>query len=169
MSKLFTYFSLVMVMIIWGANVVAIKLLVNAFTPITITALRLFAASLTVFFMLAVMRQSQRMTVQQIAMIFMVGLCNVVGHHYFLATGLTKTTASNAGIILGMAPLVTALFAVVFFARPAAAGESAWHPFRFYRSRVYRNAQLGENRCRFFRGSLYFFRRVSTGDQLYFY
>lgn len=113
MSKLWTYCSLVLVMVIWGGNVVAIKLLVNAFTPITITALRLFTAALTVFFVLAVRRQRFRMTARQMAAVFLVGLCNVVGHHYFLATGLTKTTASNAGIILGMAPLVTALFAAV--------------------------------------------------------
>lgn len=169
MSKLFTYFSLVMVMIIWGANVVAIKLLVNAFTPITITALRLFAASLTVFFMLAVMRQSQRMTVQQIAMIFMVGLCNVVGHHYFLATGLTKTTASNAGIILGMAPLVTALFAVVFLRdrlRPAKVLGILLGFTGVVFIVTHSSAKIGAVSF----GDLYiFFRRVSTGDQLYFY
>ncbi|GGJ65326.1 drug/metabolite transporter (DMT)-like permease [Anoxybacillus voinovskiensis] len=113
MTKVWTYVSLVLVMIIWGGNVVAIKLLVNAFTPITITALRLFGAALTVFVVLAVMRQSFRLTARQMAAVFLVGLCNVVGHHYFLATGLTKTTASNAGIILGMSPLVTALFAAV--------------------------------------------------------
>lgn len=113
MAKVWTYVSLVLVMIIWGGNVVAIKLLVNSFTPITITALRLFGAALTVFAVLLMTRQSVLLTPRQLAGVFLVGLCNVVGHHYFLATGLTKTTASNAGIILGMSPLVTALFAAV--------------------------------------------------------
>ncbi|WP_027408083.1 DMT family transporter [Anoxybacteroides tepidamans] len=113
MAKWSIYMLLVAVMVVWGGNVVAIKILVSAFTPIMITSLRLFVAALTVFFVLAVTRQSQRVTAQQLMLVFTVGLCNVVGHHYFLASGLTKTTASNAGIILGMAPLVTALLAAL--------------------------------------------------------
>ncbi|OQM45378.1 EamA family transporter [Anoxybacillus sp. UARK-01] len=113
MTKWSLYIGLVFVMICWGANVVAIKILVNAFSPITITALRLLVAALTVLAILAVTRQSQSVTARQLVWIGLVGLFNVVGHHYFLSAGLVKTTASNAGIILGMSPLVTGLLAIV--------------------------------------------------------
>src|SRR5699024_6799724 len=39
---------------------------------------------------------------------------NVVLHHSFLAIGLTKTSGVNAGIILGAAPLMTMVLAIVF-------------------------------------------------------
>jgi drug/metabolite transporter (DMT)-like permease len=114
MSKLSIYFSLIAVMAIWGMNVVAIKILVYTFDPITITALRIFVASLTVFFVLSITGQWRKVTGKEMFMIFVAGLLNVVAHHYFLAIGLTKTTASNAGIILGLSPLVTALLAILF-------------------------------------------------------
>ncbi|WP_044749293.1 DMT family transporter [Bacillus alveayuensis] len=114
MSKLSTYIALVSVMVIWGMNVVAIKILVNSFAPITITSLRIFTASLAVFLVLLATKGMRKLTKKEVGTIFAASLFNVVGHHFFLAAGLTKTTASNAGIILGLSPLVTALLAIVF-------------------------------------------------------
>jgi drug/metabolite transporter (DMT)-like permease len=114
MSKLSTYLALVFVTVIWGGNVVAVKILVNAFEPITITALRIFTASLVVFLVLLATKGMRKLTKQEMGAIFAAGLLNVVGHHFFLAMGLTKTTASNAGIILGLSPLITAVLATLF-------------------------------------------------------
>ncbi|HZG59072.1 MAG TPA: DMT family transporter [Anoxybacillus sp.] len=114
MSKLSTYIALVSVMVIWGMNVVAVKILVNSFAPITMTALRIFTASLVVFLVLLATNRIRKLTKKEMGTIFVAGLFNVVGHHFFLAAGLTKTTASNAGIILGLSPLVTALLALLF-------------------------------------------------------
>jgi drug/metabolite transporter (DMT)-like permease len=114
MSKLPTYIALVSVMVIWGMNVVAVKILVNSFAPITMTALRIFTASLVVFLILLATNGIRKLTKKEITTIFAAGLFNVVGHHFFLAVGLTKTTASNAGIILGLSPLLTAVLAMLF-------------------------------------------------------
>ncbi|RAK20510.1 EamA domain-containing membrane protein RarD [Anoxybacillus vitaminiphilus] len=114
MSKLSTYIALIFVMVIWGGNVVAVKILVNAFAPITITALRIFTASLVVFLVLLATKGMRNLTKKEMGAIFAASLFNVVGHHFFLAIGLTKTTASNAGIILGLSPLITAVLAMLF-------------------------------------------------------
>jgi len=114
MSKFSTYTALVLLMVVWGLNVVAIKILVDVFAPITITALRIFTASIVVFLVLLATNELRRLTKKEMGTIFIAGLLNVVAHHFFLSIGLTKTTASNTGIVLGLSPLLTALFAMLF-------------------------------------------------------
>ena len=114
MSKLSTYMALVLLMVVWGLNVVAIKILVSVFAPITITALRIFTASLVVFLVLLATKGIRKLTKREMGITFIAGLLNVVAHHFFLSIGLTKTTASNTGIILGLSPLLTAVLAMLF-------------------------------------------------------
>ncbi len=107
------YMILVGTMMIWGVNVSLIKILVEHFLPVTITALRIFTASLAVFLTLAITKQIRRPQGKEWGYIFGGALLSVVCHHYFLAEGLTKTSATNAGLILGLGPLLTALFATI--------------------------------------------------------
>ncbi|MGY0692191.1 EamA family transporter [Virgibacillus sp. FSP13] len=46
------YSSIVFVMVLWGFNVIAIKIIVEQFSPVTITALRIFLASPVVWIIL---------------------------------------------------------------------------------------------------------------------
>ncbi|AMQ21844.1 hypothetical protein A0V43_14250 [Geobacillus sp. JS12] len=46
MSKSFVYISLVLIMMIWGLNVIAIKILVEHFSPVTLTSFRIFTAGI---------------------------------------------------------------------------------------------------------------------------
>ena len=39
----------------------------------------------------------------------------VIFHHYFLSVGLSRTSATNAGLILGMGPLLTVILSMFFF------------------------------------------------------
>jgi drug/metabolite transporter (DMT)-like permease len=48
-------------------------------------------------------------TKQEWKFIFLGALLNVVCHHYFLSIGLSMTTSSNAGLILGTGPVLTAV------------------------------------------------------------
>ncbi|WP_338754689.1 DMT family transporter [Bacillus sp. FJAT-52991] len=107
------YFILIGTMMIWGVNVSLIKILVDHFPPVTITALRIFTASLAVFFTLKMTNNVRRPQGKEWGYIFGGALLSVVCHHYFLAEGLTKTSATNAGLILGLGPLLTALFATM--------------------------------------------------------
>lgn len=101
-------------MVAWGLNVIATKVLVTRFLPVTMTAVRVFAAGLTVLLIQWIGREIRKLSLKEAAFICFVALFNVVGHHYFLSIGLSKTSASNAGIILALVPLVTAILAVPF-------------------------------------------------------
>jgi drug/metabolite transporter (DMT)-like permease len=114
MSKPFVYLSLVAIMMIWGLNVIALKILVNHFSPVTLTSFRIFTAGLVVILILFFIGQLRKLTQKEVMYIGTASLFSVVAHHLFLAVGLTKTTASNTGLILGLVPLVTSVLAIVF-------------------------------------------------------
>jgi drug/metabolite transporter (DMT)-like permease len=113
LKKWQTYLVLVFIMMIWGFNVPALKTLVTAFTPVTITSLRIFTAGITVFIILGIMKKIRIPTRRESLFIIGGGLLNVVSHHYFLSVGLTQTTSTNGGLILGTGPLLTALLASI--------------------------------------------------------
>jgi drug/metabolite transporter (DMT)-like permease len=108
-----TYLVLVFIMMIWGFNVPALKTLVTEFSPVTITSLRIFTAGITVFVILGIMKKIRKPTRRESVFIIGGGLLNVVSHHYFLSVGLTHTTSTNGGLILGTGPLLTALLASI--------------------------------------------------------
>ncbi|XXM71296.1 DMT family transporter [Lysinibacillus sphaericus] len=108
-----TYLVLVFIMMIWGFNVPALKTLVTEFSPVTITSLRIFTAGITVFIILGIMKKIRKPTRRESVFIIGGGLLNVVSHHYFLSVGLTHTTSTNGGLILGTGPLLTALLASI--------------------------------------------------------
>ena len=101
-------------MVAWGLNVTATKVLVENFMPVTMTALRIFVSGISVFIILFLMKKVRMLTKREFLYVFFGGLLNVVAHQYFLSTGLTQTSATNGGLILGMGPLLTAILAVVF-------------------------------------------------------
>ncbi|MEL3974334.1 DMT family transporter [Rossellomorea oryzaecorticis] len=113
LKKWQTYLVLVFIMMVWGFNVPALKTLVTAFTPVTITSLRIFTAGITVFIILGIMKKIRIPTRRESLFIISGGLLNVVSHHYFLSVGLTQTTSTNGGLILGTGPLLTALLASI--------------------------------------------------------
>jgi drug/metabolite transporter (DMT)-like permease len=108
------YILLVFVMLSWGLNVTATKVVVASFLPITITALRVFTAAIAVFIILYFLKKIRIPTRREFGYIIIAALFNVVGHHYFLSLGLAKTSASNGGLILGLGPILTTITAYFF-------------------------------------------------------
>lgn len=108
------YFILFCIMIAWGFNVVATKVLVANFMPVTMTSARIFVAGVFVFIILSMMKKVRNLTKKEYFFVFIGSLLNVVGHHSLLAVGLTQTSASNGGVILGLGPLFTAILAFLF-------------------------------------------------------
>ncbi|MCM3585669.1 DMT family transporter [Mesobacillus maritimus] len=114
MRNLSIYLTLLGVMIIWGLNVSAIKILVESFPTILIQAVRVFMAGIVVFIALGVMKKLRKPNKKEYVYIVFGGLLNVTAHHLFLGLGLSNTSAVNGGLILGMGPLLTALMAILF-------------------------------------------------------
>lgn len=108
------YLFLFVVMVFWGFNVIATKLLVSNFMPVTMTAFRIFTAGIGVFAILFSMKLVRKPTKAEFRTILICSLFNVVGHHYFLSIGLKETSASNGGLVLGMGPILTTILAVIF-------------------------------------------------------
>lgn len=109
------YLILLGLMVIWGFNVSFIKIIVAYIMPVTVTSFRIFTASLTVFLILAFMGSIRLPLKKEWIYIVPGSLLSVVFHHYFLASGLAKTSATNTGLILGMGPLLTLLLSMLFF------------------------------------------------------
>ncbi|WP_053361685.1 DMT family transporter [Bacillus sp. FJAT-27251] len=114
MNNLKIYVILTVVMMIWGMNVSAVKMIVEHFPPMTINSLRVFTAGIVVFILLGMMKKIRKPAKEEYLFIFFGGLLNVTCHHLFLSIGLARTSAVNSGLILGMGPLLTALLAIPF-------------------------------------------------------
>lgn len=101
-------------MFTWGMNVSAVKVLVENFMPITITSFRIFVAGLTALLFLTIAGLVRLPKKSEWGYIIGGAFLSVVFHHFFLASGLTKTSATNTGLILGMGPLLTVIFSMIF-------------------------------------------------------
>ncbi|WP_342536802.1 DMT family transporter [Sporosarcina sp. FSL K6-3508] len=107
------YIVLIGVMLLWGVNVSALKVLVDHFAPITITAVRIFTAASMVFIILFSMKKIRLPHREEWGLVIGGAFTSVVAHHYFLSDGLGKTSAANGGLILGLGPLLTAVLSVI--------------------------------------------------------
>lgn len=114
MTKFKIYGLLLVVMLFWGLNLVALKLLVGYFSPFVMTGIRIFIAGICVIFILAFMKKLVFPVKNQWKWIFLASMLGVVLHHLLLSMGLAKTSAINGGIILGFSPLLTAILALLF-------------------------------------------------------
>jgi drug/metabolite transporter (DMT)-like permease len=113
-SKSGLYLLLFLLMVIWGFNVSAIKILVTYFPPVMIQGVRVMMAGLAVILFLFLKKSFHKVSPKNLIGIFSAAVFGVLGHHLFLAIGLTATTATNAGLILGLVPLSTSIMAMIF-------------------------------------------------------
>ena len=104
------YAILTTVMLIWGFNLPLLKYLITHVDPITMTSFRILLAGITVFIILSFFKLIRLPTRNEWKWISLGALLNVVAHHYFLNMGLQRTTGTNAGLILGTGPVLTAVF-----------------------------------------------------------
>lgn len=111
MGNSLMYGQLILVMVMWGFNVIAIKVIVGQFSAVTITSFRIFLAAVVVYLILWARKQIRLPKKQELSYIILVSVTGVVGHHFFLSVGLTQTSASNSGLLLGTVPLFTSILA----------------------------------------------------------
>lgn len=113
MSHLKLYMVLVLVMFIWGMNLPALKYLAVQMGPVTMTSLRIFLAGVTVFIILHTMGLVRKPMKKEWAYIAGGSLLNVIIHHSFISLGLSLTSGTNASLILGTGPIMTAVFSLL--------------------------------------------------------
>ncbi|MFC6113763.1 DMT family transporter [Sporosarcina thermotolerans] len=103
------YILLTITMLLWGLNLPMLKYLLIYMNPVTMTAFRILTAGITVFIILAAFKIVRLPTKKEWAYIVGGAVLNVVFHHYFLNMGLFRTTGTNASLILGTGPVLTAI------------------------------------------------------------
>jgi len=118
MREKLLYVQLLFVMMIWGFNVIAIKIIVQQFSAVTITSLRIFLAAIVVWLLLLNQKKIRLPQKREIQFILLAMVTGIVGHHYFLSVGLIGTTAVNAGLIFGIVPLLTSILAALMLREP---------------------------------------------------
>ncbi|TQR21200.1 DMT family transporter [Psychrobacillus vulpis] len=107
------YLMLVFVMFVWGANLPILKYLVTIVPPVTLTAFRVLSSGFVVLLILWQMKLLRKPTKQEWKYILLGALTNVVAHHYFLNIGLSITSGTHGGLILGTGPMLTAISAAI--------------------------------------------------------
>lgn len=101
-------------MAIWGFNVIAVKIVVTEFPPVTITALRIFIAFLALAPFIFYKKLYRTLTRKEWYYVIGISTFGIFGFQYFMSVGLNYSTATNAGIILGASPIATAIAAAIF-------------------------------------------------------
>ena len=104
------YGLLTTAMLFWGLNLPLLKYLLLHIDPVTMTAFRLLLAGIVVFIILSALKLVRLPTKNEWKYIVLGALLNVVLHHYFLNMGLFRTSGTNAALILGTGPVLTAVF-----------------------------------------------------------
>lgn len=108
------YGILAAVTITWGLNVVLIKYLTQFISPMLVVAIRMPLAGIAVL-LFAWMRYGwYRPQLKQWILIVYVALTTIFIHQILMSYGVVETTATNAALILGLNPLITALLAALF-------------------------------------------------------
>lgn len=107
------YAMLLSVMFFWGANVPILKYLVAEVPPVTLTGFRILVAGIVVILILWKMKLIRKPFKHEWKYIFLGTITNVVGHHYFLNMGLSITSGTHGGLILGTGPILTAISAAI--------------------------------------------------------
>ncbi|TSB46980.1 DMT family transporter [Alkalicoccobacillus porphyridii] len=114
LTSFYHYFAVCIATVLWGVNIVSLKLLVTSFSPVTMTAFRILTAGLFLAGILLLNRKNKRLTRSEWYFILSGGALGVFAHHLFLSIGLTTINASTAVLILGLVPVVTAICSHIF-------------------------------------------------------
>lgn len=113
MQKIQIYIILIAVMVIWGATFVSIKILVQYFHPMTLTALRISLAAICLICFLYLRKKLTKLTWEKWKWVLFASIFGVIFHHMFLSIGLSGTSSVKGSIISGFSPLLTVLLSIL--------------------------------------------------------
>jgi drug/metabolite transporter (DMT)-like permease len=112
------YLLLLIPVCIWGSNFVAGSWLVNQFHPLALAAIRiLFTSSFLLAFAFFTHRLV-RIRKQQWLYLFFIGLVGTLLNQTFFFQALQYTSATEAALIMSLAPIATSILAFFFLREP---------------------------------------------------
>jgi drug/metabolite transporter (DMT)-like permease len=105
------YSILIMTTMIYGLNLIAVKVLIEHSEPITITGSRLLIAGLMILLYVLWSRQYRKISLRHSMNLLWICLTGIVLHHCLFTIGLMLTSAVHAALIMALTPLITSFLA----------------------------------------------------------
>lgn len=112
MKKGHYYILMVFATLLFAGAFIAGKLGASDFTPVMMTFLRIGLAVLILFPIMMVKETNIKLSKKDLFLVFKLGLVGMTFYHLFFFTALRYTTASNASVINGTMPIITAVIAM---------------------------------------------------------
>jgi drug/metabolite transporter (DMT)-like permease len=112
---LFTYSSLVLVMLLWGGTFIAGRILATAMEPASAAFLRFAIASLAMLAAAPLLEGRLRPPPRRLWLpLFLLGLSGIFAYNVFFFNGLQHIGAGRASLIVAGTPLAINIFAALF-------------------------------------------------------
>lgn len=108
------YGCLLVAMVLWASTFIALKIAFKAYDPMVVIFGRMLIASCCVVFVPFVFKSVKTVRRRDIKLIALMALCEPCLYFIFEAKALVYTSASQAGMISTMMPLITAFGAWIF-------------------------------------------------------
>lgn len=109
-----TYFLLTITTIFWGIQPLCIKLLVEEWTPVTITSVRYFLISGILFFILYLRKDKGLFPPQKcFFLLILMGVTGIAINNVAQFTGLQYSTVINCTLISATSPAITAFLSAI--------------------------------------------------------
>jgi drug/metabolite transporter (DMT)-like permease len=103
----------------WGINFPIAKYTLAFMDPVVFSATRYFAASLLLFFILLLRKETLRITRSEVGLIIAIGFVGITLFQGGWAYGLNLTSASKASILITTSPIFGALLSAFLGSRPS--------------------------------------------------
>ncbi len=107
------YVLMVIATFLFAGAFIAGKLGTSNFSPVIMTFFRIGMATLILFPIMAYKEKSIKLTKYEFKLVLILGLVGMTFYHLFFFNALKYTTASNASVINGSMPIITAIIASV--------------------------------------------------------
>ncbi len=104
-----TDWMLVALILIWGANFAVVKSAVSEITPLAFNAVRFGTASLLILLLVAIMERDLHIPRSDWGLLLLLGFISTSLYQTLFITGIARTRASNASLILATVPVHVAL------------------------------------------------------------
>ena len=132
---LFTYFSLVLTMLLWGGTFIAGRLLAESVEPASAAFLRFLIASAAMLMVTRLVEKKLILPPKKCGYrSCLLGMTGVFAYNVFFFSGLQHINAGRASLIIACTPLVITIFAAIFLRERLTALKALWRSPVSYRS-----------------------------------